>query len=60
MSAALLDEVASEIWRVSTTHDLARTWAEESLPVKQQFEVQARAALAVVERATKREDGSAS
>ncbi len=57
MSAGLVDRVAAAIWGASSAFGLARTWADESVPVRQAYESQARAALAVVQ-GTDRENGS--
>jgi len=41
-------EVAAAIWSATSTFGLARTWDEESLPVRMGFESQARAAIAAM------------
>lgn len=51
MSETLVDQVAEAIWGASSAFGLARTWADEAVPVRQAYESQARAALDVLERA---------
>ena len=48
MSESIVGDVAAAIWRATSTFGLARSWEEESLPVRMGFESQARAAIAVL------------
>lgn len=47
----LVAVVAAAIWSATSTFGLARTWEEESLPVRMGFESQARAAIAAMKTA---------